>query len=124
MHLKKQLICFLSGAALIALVSSPSVYAQAPAGGTGTSTTSGTSVGSAAGGTSALGNSGSSVTSPSTLGGSVSGSQPAVPGSTAGDAAVNANNPPVATPPAGAPPGVASPANQAVQQRSNQGTNQ
>ena len=51
-----------------------------------------------------------------------SGSQPAVPGSTAGDKAVNAS--PAATPPTGAPLGAASPANQAVQERSNQGTNQ
>lgn len=125
MHVKKQIVCLLSGVALIALANSPVVYAQAAGSdGTGTASTSGTTAGSAAGGSSAPGNSGSSVTSPSTLGGPVTGgsSVPAVPGSTAGDTAVNPNNLPMATPPVTAQPGATSPANQAVQQRNAQGT--
>jgi hypothetical protein len=125
MHVKKQIVSLLSGVALIALANSPVVYAQAAGSdGTGAATTSGTSAGSAAGGSTATGNSGSSVTSPSTLGGPVIGgsSVPAIPGSTAGDTAVDPNNSPMATPPVAAQPGATSPANQAVQQRNAQGT--
>src|ERR1700756_5052678 len=107
MGVKKHVMCLLSGAALIALANSPAVYAQA-GGGTGTSTVPGTSAGSPPGGSSAPGNSGASVTSPSTLGGPVSGgsSAPAVPGSTAGDTAVNPSSSPVASAPvATQPPG-------------------
>jgi len=83
----------------LSLLCAPMLYAQAAGGGSGGS--AGATMGDGTRGTSGQPGSSSNVTSPSTLGGSVSGSSsdPAVPGSTAGDTSVkNANPPPATTP--------------------------
>lgn len=77
------------GLSLVATV--PMVYAQGAGGGAaGAGGMGNANVGAPTRGNGPAGNSGASATSPSTLGGSVSGSvsDPAVPGSTAGDSAV------------------------------------
>jgi hypothetical protein len=81
------------------LCAAPMLYAQAAGG--GAPGNAGATMGSTTRGTTGQPGNSSNVTSPSTLGGSVSGSSsdPAVPGTTAGDTSVKNSTPPPATVP-------------------------